>query len=421
MTDAGRPRLVPRNIVGSLRVWVLAVLIATGGIAATPCTAKALATPVALGTAADFAVLGGASVTNTGSTVVTGDLGISPSATVTGFPPGTVIGTLHAADAAAAQAQTDQLAAYNDAASRTPDATIPTQLGGTTVTPGVYDSAAGTFQITGNVTLDAQGDPDAVFIFQAASTLVTAAASTVTLAGGAQACNVFWQVGSSSTLGANTDFSGDILALTSITVGSGVTVDGRTLAHNGTVTLDTDTITLSACADPSDRSTTTTVNSSCAISQQSPITFTATVRSPSGIVPTGPVEFFSDGVSLGTAQLDGTGHAELTVAPLSEGVHEIVAVFPGTTELDGSTSPVFIQAVDSQGFCLIEGCGPACGGEPQARVLSTTAERTACSPRRPSARVTVADDPLRISRLHPKNAPETFTANSMTRRPKITP
>ncbi|MEU3170333.1 ice-binding family protein [Streptosporangium sp. NPDC006930] len=368
---------MPRNIVGYLRVWVLTVLITAGSIAATPCIANALAEPVALGAAAGFAVLGGASVTNTGPTIVTGDLGTSPGTSVIGFPPGTLIGTFHIADAAATQAQTDLLTAYNDAASRTPDATIPTELGGTTVTPGVYNSAAGTFQITGNLTLDAQGDPNAVFIFQTASTLVTAGASMVTLTGGAQACNVFWQVGSSATLGAGTDFSGDILALTSITVGNGVTVDGRTLAHDGTVTLDTDTITLSTCAAPPSRSTTTTVNSSCAISQQSPITFTATVRSTSGIVPTGPVEFFSDGVSLGTAQLDGTGHAELTVAPLPEGVHEIVAVFPGTTELDGSTSPVFIQAVDSQGFCLIEACGPTCGSAPQTRLLSMTAGHVA--------------------------------------------
>ncbi|WP_218825644.1 ice-binding family protein [Streptosporangium subroseum] len=373
--------------------WVLTVLIATGSIAVKPCAANALAVPVGLGTAADFAVLGGASVTNTGPTIVTGDLGTSPGSAVSGFPPGILIGALHVADTVAAQAQTDLATAYNDAASRIPDATIPTQLGGTTVTPGVYNSAAGTFQITGNLTLDAQDDPDAVFIFQAASTLITAAASTVTLTGGAQACNVFWQVGSSATLGATTDFVGDILALTSITVVSGVTVNGRTLARNGSVTLDTDTITLSTCAGPSGRSTTTTVNSSCAISQQSPITFTATVRSPSGIVPTGPVEFFSDGVSLGTAPLDGTGHAELTVAPLSEGVHEIVAVFPGTLELDGSTSPAFIQAVDSQGFCLLEECGPTCGSEPPAKLLSTTAERMTCPPRQPSASAMAADKP----------------------------
>jgi hypothetical protein len=275
---------------------------------------------------------------------------------VSGFPPGTVIGTLHVGDTDAAQAQADQATAYNDAASRTPDATIATQLGGTTVTPGVYNSAAGTFQITGDLTLDARGDPDAVFIFQTATTLTTAAASTVTLVGGAQACNVFWKVGSSATLGADTGFAGDILALTSITVGNGATVNGRTLAHDGAVTLDTNSITRSTCQGPPDRSTTTTVNSSCAINQESPITFTATVRSPSSIVPTGPVEFFSDGVSLGTAQLNATGHAELTVANLPEGAHEIVAVFPGTTELDGSTSPGFVQRVDAQGFCLIEEC-----------------------------------------------------------------
>jgi hypothetical protein len=290
---------------------------------------------------------------------------------VTGFPPGTLIGTLHTADATAAQAQTDLTTAYNDAATRIPDATIPTELGGTTVTPGIYNSAAGTFQITGDVTLDAQGDPDAVFIFQAASTLITAAGSSVTLIGGAQACNVFWQVGTSSTLGATTDFAGDILAQVSITVGNGVTIDGRTLARTGAVTLDTDTITLSTCLGPPDRSTTTTVNSSCALDQASPITFVATVKSPSGIVPTGPVEFFSDGVSIGTAQLDATGHAELTVANLSEGAHEIVAVFPGTAELDTSTSPVFIQRVDAQGFCLVEDCwSQTCGGEPPARPAS---------------------------------------------------
>ncbi|MFC6081891.1 ice-binding family protein [Sphaerisporangium aureirubrum] len=349
-------------------------LIAMVFVAATPRTANGMAAaPVVLGTAAEFAVLGGTTVTNIGATVVTGDLGVSPGATVTGFPPGTLIGTLHVADATAAQAQADLTAAYNDAASRTPDATIPTQLGGTTVTPGVYNSAAGTFQLTGNVTLDAQGDPDAVFIFQAASTLISAAGSSVTLAGGAQACNVFWQVGSSSTLGADTEFAGDILALVSITVGNGVTVNGRTLARTGAVTLDTDSITLSTCAGPPDRTTTTTVNSSCAINQDSPITFIATVKNPSGIVPTGPVEFFSDGVSIGTAQLDSTGHAQLTVGNLSEGAHDITAVFPGTADLDGSTSPVFIQRVDAEGFCLVEECwSQTCAGAPapQARPAS---------------------------------------------------
>ncbi|WP_440074389.1 ice-binding family protein, partial [Streptosporangium sp. OZ121] len=196
-----------------------------------------------LGTAGAFAVLAGSTVTNTGATVVTGGLGLSPGTAVTGFPPGTVNGAIHAADAVAAQAKVDLVAAYNDAASRTPSATVGTELGGTTVTPGVYTSAAGTFGITGTLTLDAQGDSGAVFVFQAASTLITASASTVVLTGGAQARNVFWQVGSSATLGTGSSLAGNVLALTSITVTTGVSVNGRVLARNGAVTLDTDTIT----------------------------------------------------------------------------------------------------------------------------------------------------------------------------------
>ncbi|MFI6796630.1 ice-binding family protein [Streptosporangium canum] len=203
--------------------------------------------PVLLGEAADFAVLAGSTVTNTGATTVTGDLGLSPGTAVTGFPPGTVSGTIHTADAAA-QAKVDLAAAYDDAAARTPATTVPTELGTTTLTPGVYTSTAGTFGITGTLTLDAQGNPDAVFIFQTASTLITASASTVTLTGGAQASNVFWQVGSSATLGTGSSLAGNILALTSITATTGVSVNGRVLARNGAVTLDTNTITKPAGA-----------------------------------------------------------------------------------------------------------------------------------------------------------------------------
>ncbi len=354
MVDARHPRVVPRRIVRSWLAGVLTATVATGLLVATPHAANA-AVAVNLGSAANFAVLAGSTVTNTGPTLVTGDLGSSPGAAVTGFPPGIVVGAIHAADAVAATAQTDLTAAYNNAAGQAPDATIPTELGGTVVTPGTYNSAAGTFGITGNLTLDAQGDPNAVFIFQAATTLITAAASTVTLTGGAQPCNVFWQVGSSATLGAASGLAGNILALASITVGAGGTVNGRALARNGAVTLDTNTITRSVCAvQPS--GTTTTLNSSCAINQQGPITFIATVSSLGPNVPTGLVEFFSDGVSLGTAPLDANGQATLTVATLSEGAHEIVASFPGSAESDPSTSAVFIQKVDANGFCAIEAC-----------------------------------------------------------------
>ncbi|MDH2425982.1 ice-binding family protein [Sphaerisporangium sp. TRM90804] len=241
-TGAARPRSA------LFRLAVLALAPVASMLIATQSSAVAPQPPVDLGTAGDFAVLAGSTVTNTGATVVTGDLGLSPGTAVTGFPPGTVTGTIHAADAAAAQAKADLVAAYDDAAARTPATTVPTQLGGTTLTPGLYDSAAGTFQITGNLTLDAQGDPGAVWIFQTASTLVTASAGTVTLVGGAQSANVFWQVGSSATLGTGSSLAGNVLALTSITVTTGASVDGRVLARDGAVTLDANTVTRPAGA-----------------------------------------------------------------------------------------------------------------------------------------------------------------------------
>ncbi len=195
--------------------------------------ASAAQGPVGLGTATPFAALAGSTVTNTGPSVISGDLGVSPGSAVTGFPPGVVInGTEHVADAVALQAQTDLTTAYNDAAGRTPFTVVSTDLGGQTLDPGVYHAAT-SMGLTGTVTLDAHGDPNAVFIFQMGSTLTTASNSTVSLINGAQACNVFWQVGSSATLGTDTTFVGSILALTSATVQTGTTVAGRVLASNG--------------------------------------------------------------------------------------------------------------------------------------------------------------------------------------------
>ena len=204
-------------------------------------------TGLGLGTAESFAVLAGTTVTNTGPSTINGNLGLSPGTAVTGFGPGTVTGTKHLADAIALKAKSDLTVAYDDAADRTPAVSAPADLGGLTLTPGVYKNAS-SFGLTGALTLDAQGDPNAVFVFQAGSTLTTASASEVRLVNGAQACNVFWKVGSSATLGAGSVLSGSILALTSISIGDGVTMHGRALARNGAVTLINDTITAAHCA-----------------------------------------------------------------------------------------------------------------------------------------------------------------------------
>jgi hypothetical protein len=247
----------PRGVVARRRGLSIARAATCGGIGllVTLLLAAALATsaqaaPVGLGTAESFAVLGGSTVTNTGPSVISGDLGVSPGTAVTGFPPGTVIaGSVHANDAVAAQAQLDLTTAYNDAAGRGATSTVSSDLAGRTLSAGVYKSAT-SLGLTGDLTLDGQGDPNAVFVFQAGSTLTTASGSRVLLTGAAQACNVFWQVGSSATIGTATRFTGNILALTSISLTTGATINGRALARNGAVTLDTNTITRSTCATP---------------------------------------------------------------------------------------------------------------------------------------------------------------------------
>ncbi len=227
---------------GSAGIALLAALGLTALLAAS-----AQAQSVPLGTADGFAVLAASTVTNTGPSVVSGDLGLSPGTAVTGFPPGTVTaGTIHAADAVALQAQNDLTTAYNNAAGRPSTASVSGDLAGRTLTPGVYTSAS-SLGLSGDLTLDAQGNPNAVFIFQAGSTLTVGAGSRVLLIGGAQACNVFWQVGSSATVGTGAAFAGNILALTSISLTTAATLYGRALARNGAVTLDTNTVTRAGC------------------------------------------------------------------------------------------------------------------------------------------------------------------------------
>jgi hypothetical protein len=211
---------------------------------------SAQAASVGLGTAGSFSVLGGSTVTNTGPSVLNADLGLSPGSAITGFPPGTVHGTIHKNDAVAARAKSDLVIAYNDAAGRSSTSTISSDLAGLTLTSGVYTSAS-SLGLSGDLTLDGQNNPDSVFVFQAGSTLTTGSASRVQLINGAQACNVFWQVGSSATIGTSTAFTGNIMALTSISLRTGATVHGRALARNGAVTLDTNTFTDARCSTTS--------------------------------------------------------------------------------------------------------------------------------------------------------------------------
>jgi hypothetical protein len=199
---------------------------------------------VDLGPAAAFAVLGYAAVTSTGPTSITGHVGTTVSGD-TGLTPAQVSGQIFATSPTAAVAAHAAVAAAQVFLDNLTASPLPgVELGGRTITPGVYQG--GTIEVTGTVVLDAGGDPNALFVFKAASTLVTASASRVVLANGAQASNVFWQVGSSATLGTSTQFAGTVIANISITATTGVTVIGRLIARNGAVTLDSNTIAVPA-------------------------------------------------------------------------------------------------------------------------------------------------------------------------------
>ncbi len=283
-------------------VRVFAAVLLTALLVAAMVASSARAESVNLGAASDAAVLAGSTITNTGPSVISGDLGLYPGTVATGFPPGLVLaGTTHITDGVAAQAKSDLTVAYVDAASRGSGATIASDLAGNSLSPGVYSSAT-SLGLSGDLTLDAQGDPDAVFVFQAGTTLTAAAGSRVLLVNGANACNVFWQVGSSASILAGSRFAGNILALTSITLTTAARLNGRALARNGAVTLDTNLITKSAC-----RPSSTDVSATTGEGQ--PVTVVLQGSDPSG----GPVTFAIDG-----------GPAHGTLGPIDQGAGTVV-------------------------------------------------------------------------------------------------
>lgn len=297
-----------------------------------PSIALATATAPTLGVAASFGVLGASEVTNTGDTEITGDLGIYPmdGTSVSGFPPGLVSATQHLGDAVAMQAQQDATTAYNALAAQACDSgpVAPTDLAGEVLAPGVYCYSS-SVQNTGVLTLDAMGDPDAVWVFLIGSTLLAEVGSTVALSNGAQACNVFWQVGSAATLNANSTVVGTIIALETVTMGNMVTLDGRALARTAAVTMIDDTVTVSLCAaTPTPVETATETATPTATPTQTP-TDTATV-SPTGTATDSPT---STPTETSTLTQTGTATETPTQTPT-----DTATVSPTRTVTDSPTS-----------------------------------------------------------------------------------
>jgi hypothetical protein len=248
---------VKRASVNPMKRASTSLLCAAVALCLTTATISAAdPAPVNLGAAAPFGVLGASTVTNTGPTTINGNLGLWPGTSVTGFPPGILNGTMHVADSTAQQAQASLAVAFNDTFAQTANRIVvgTGDLTGQTLGPGLYNSGS-SLLLTGDLTLDGRGDTNAVWIFQAGSTLTTMSGSRVILINGAKASNVFWVVGSSATLGTYSIFKGTIMAYASITIATGATVDGRALARTAAVTLDTNTVTVQTSSPVSPRCT----------------------------------------------------------------------------------------------------------------------------------------------------------------------
>ncbi|NNN20899.1 MAG: DUF3494 domain-containing protein [Acidimicrobiales bacterium] len=243
---------------------------------------------VGLGTAGSYSVVAATAVTNTGASVLSQNLGLTDSASssLTGFPPGLVQGTIYHGNSAN-QAEADTTKAYLAAANQSGPTSEPADLGGQTLDAGIYSTPSGAFSLTGTLTLDGQGNPNGVFIFQMASTLTTASASQIVLINSANPCNIFWQLGSSATLGTGSKLQGTVLAYTSITATTGASVNGRLLAENGAVTLDDNLITNPTCLLSTTSTSSTTLGSTSTTTSASSSTSTSTSVIPIGAPNTG--------------------------------------------------------------------------------------------------------------------------------------
>jgi hypothetical protein len=280
----------------------------------TDSASAAIVAKVPLGTAGNYSVLAGQGVTNVNNTTMHLDLGTSPNPAISGFPPGQVLAPGVIDNGSAAQAQLDLTAAYDNAHLRpTLTGTTPADLSGQNLTGGVYAATAkGALSLTGTLTLNGGGNPNTVWIFQTNSSLTTFSGSSVSLINGAQECNVFWQVLSSADLGSSSSFVGNILALTSITMQNAVTVHGRALARNGSVTLINDHFTTPTCATSLPAPTTTTVpNGAGATTTTIPAGSTSTTTPGTGSRPGNRTTTTTLGLTVGIVGPPRTGVAPL--------------------------------------------------------------------------------------------------------------
>ena len=355
----GAPSSVRRQTRASSIVGIifLSCALAVGAVGLSAPASATTLSAVPLGTAAAYSALAGASVANTGPSALSGNVGVSPGGTITGFPPGTLTGTIYRGTAEAATAHNDLTAAYNDAASRARTDTISGDLAGRTLTAGVYRSAAA-LSVSTMLTLDGLGNPDSVFIFQVAAAMSTAASSRIILTNGAQASRVFWQVSAAVSLGATSSFSGTLLGLEAISVGASTGIIGRVLSVNGAVSLSSNSVNpegavqLGTAFDFSVLAATGVVNSG-----------STAINADVGVSPGTSITGFPPGIidgqthtadaQSGQAQTDlRTAYNDITARPASQ----VLAANPGGQTL---TAGVYssVGSVDLRSTVTLDGQG----------------------------------------------------------------